>query len=167
MSLTPLKELMVLGAVRAHPAHGYALAEILEQGLGPTLGLTRPTLYATLQRFEKRGWLTSKTARDRRFPDRQVYKLTRAGDQAYARLLERCASGEPEPIVPLVALLSQLDELPKAERRAALERIRDQRKALIQTLAHFPPHGGSAGIAVELWVGTLRLEVKALEKLLA
>ncbi len=157
---------MVLGAIRAHPSHGYAIAEMLDDGLGGTVGLTKATVYATLRRFEERGWITGAHLKDSGFPERQVFHDTAAGKEAYLRLLSDCVSKERAILFPLVALLSHVDSLPEDDRRDALETLHRARRAQILRLERFPMHEGSAGVAIKLLRALLRLESEALAGLL-
>lgn len=165
MSLARLRDLLVLGAVRAHPAHGYALAEHLEAGLGWTLGLTRPTLYASLNRMEERGWLVAEEQREGGAPPRRVVHVTDAGEAAYRSLLERCAREGAASMVPLAGLIAHLDDLPEALRGPAVQEMRARRLEQLQALEALPKHGGAGGVALRLSRDQLRLELDALDQL--
>lgn len=167
MSLTRLKELVVLSLVEAHPMHGYALVEALGAGLGPSLDLKAPALYATLRRFEARGWIEAERERDGRRPERAVFRLTEAGAAGLARLRSEAARRPPPPLAPLAVLLAHFDALEPAPRREALERLRDARRARRAQLEAFPAHEGCAGAALDLMRRQLELELEALDRLLA
>lgn len=166
MNLAALKELLVLRVVQDHPAHGYALAEALDQSIGWTLGLTRPTVYSVLQRLEKRGWLGCEKQRDRRYPTRHVYSLTPQGRTGYRELTGRMMDSHEASLQPFAALLIHADELSPDTRRETLMRLRDVRLDLIERLTSFPPHGGTGGIAVSLMLRQLEAEVEAVDALL-
>ncbi len=53
-------DLLLLAAVRAHPAHGYAIAETLRARSAGTFDLPEGTLYPALHRLEKAGSLASR-----------------------------------------------------------------------------------------------------------
>ena len=166
MSLSALKELMVLQFVRDHPTHGYALSEALEASLGWCLGLTRPTVYTVLQRLEKRGWLACKDDRKGRYPERQVYSLTLQGEAGYADLARRTARSGGLTLQPFAALVLHVDELDERDRLEALTGLRDARLDLESRLADFPPHAGAAGIALDLMRRQLEIELDTIRKLL-
>jgi len=167
MSLSQLKEMMVLGVLAGHPSHGYALSELLEQGIGFAVGLTRPTLYGILRRLEGRGWLVRETERVGESAEREVYGLSDAGSEAYREVLTRCAMGEVPPLLPLAALLAHFDELSPEVRLKALTHLRRARAALLVHLEEFPEHGGCGGAAIALMHAQVRLEVEALDRLAA
>ena len=166
MSLTQLKELTVLSTLRAHPLHGYALVEALDGGLGWTVGLTRPTVYAILRRFVERGWLEGEAVRDNRYPEREVYRVSAEGERAHGDLSRRCINELSEGTHPVAALLAQLDEVDEGERRRAVEAMLEARRRRLQALDAFPAHDGLAGRALALLRRQVRAEVETLEEVL-
>ena len=77
-------DLLLLAAVQARPAHGYAIAEILRARSGGTFDLPEGTLYPALHRLERGGLLSSRWSEvnGRR---RRVYQLTPKGQRALAQ----------------------------------------------------------------------------------
>jgi len=72
-------DMLVLKIVALEPAHGYAIAQRIQQISREVLQVQQGSLYPALHRLEKRGWLeadwrASETGRDAKF-----YTLTRAG----------------------------------------------------------------------------------------
>jgi transcriptional regulator len=72
-------DVLVLKVVALGPAHGYAIAQRLQQMSNDVLQVQQGSLYPALHRLEKRGWLraewaTSDTGREARF-----YTLTKRG----------------------------------------------------------------------------------------
>ena len=77
-------DLIVLAALSARPAHGYAVIEEIRRKSGQAFDLPEGTIYPALHRLEAAGllasrWVTSDAGRQRR-----VYALTRRGDRALA-----------------------------------------------------------------------------------
>lgn len=76
-------EMLLLAALEAKPAHGYAVVEMLRQKSAGTFDLPEGTLYPALHRLEKAGLVTSawteQTGRRRR-----VYQLTARGRRSLA-----------------------------------------------------------------------------------
>jgi PadR family transcriptional regulator, regulatory protein PadR len=84
-------DLIVLAALAAEPAHGYAVIEAIKRKSGQAFDLPEGTIYPALHRLEQAGllsshWTTAESGRKRR-----VYALTRRGRRA---LVERCAVWE-------------------------------------------------------------------------
>src|SRR5579859_5779960 len=81
-------DLIVLAALAAGPAHGYAVIEEIRRKSGEAFDLPEGTIYPALHRLEEAGllasrWVTADSGRRRR-----VYALTKRGERA---LVERRA----------------------------------------------------------------------------
>jgi DNA-binding PadR family transcriptional regulator len=78
-------DMLLLAAVRAGPAHGYALIEELRRSSGGAFDLPEGTVYPALHRLERAGLLASTWSSDapRR---RRVYSLTDDGRAALAEM---------------------------------------------------------------------------------
>jgi PadR family transcriptional regulator, regulatory protein PadR len=77
-------DLLLLAAVQARPAHGYAIALALRTRSADALDLSEGTLYPALHRLERAGLLASRWA-DANGRRRRVYQLTRKGARALTR----------------------------------------------------------------------------------
>ena len=77
-------DMIVLAALAAGPAHGYAVIEKIKRRSKQAFDLPEGTIYPALHRLEHAGllssrWITAESGRRRR-----VYALTRRGQQAFA-----------------------------------------------------------------------------------
>jgi PadR family transcriptional regulator PadR len=77
-------DMIVLAALSAGPAHGYAVIEEIRRKSGRAFDLPEGTIYPALHRLEQAGllasrWVTAESGRRRR-----VYTLTRTGERALA-----------------------------------------------------------------------------------
>lgn len=75
-------DLIVLAALAAGPAHGYAIIDAIKHKSGQAFNLPEGTIYPALHRLEQAGllsshWTTAESGRKRR-----VYALTRSGRRA-------------------------------------------------------------------------------------
>jgi PadR family transcriptional regulator PadR len=77
-------DLLLLVAVEARPAHGYAIAEALRARSGQTFNLPEGTLYPALHRLERAGLLTSRWS-EQNGRRRRVYQLTAKGQRTLAK----------------------------------------------------------------------------------
>ena len=73
---------MVLAALEAGPAHGYAIIETIRTRSGEVFDLPEGTVYPALHRLEKAGLLSSRWTIPPSGRRRRVYALTRAGAAA-------------------------------------------------------------------------------------
>src|SRR6201987_5348878 len=77
-------DIIVLAALSAGPAHGYAVIEEIRRKSGEAFDLPEGTIYPALHRLEEAGllasrWVTAESGRRRR-----VYALTKRGEHALA-----------------------------------------------------------------------------------
>lgn len=77
-------DMLILQILSLEPAHGYGIAQRLQQVSRDAVQVNQGSLYPALHRLEQRGWLrsewrSSETGREARF-----YRLTRAGGKQLA-----------------------------------------------------------------------------------
>jgi PadR family transcriptional regulator PadR len=84
-------DMIVLAALAAGPAHGYAVIEEIRRKSGQAFDLPEGTVYPALHRLEQAGLLTSRWVTAESGRRRRVYALTRRGERA---LVERRAVWE-------------------------------------------------------------------------
>jgi PadR family transcriptional regulator, regulatory protein PadR len=77
-------DLLLLAAVEAQPAHGYAIAEALRARSRDAFDLAEGTLYPALHRLERASLLTSRWS-EQNGRRRRVYQLTAKGRRALAK----------------------------------------------------------------------------------
>ena len=75
---------IVLAALEAGPAHGYAIIEAIKNRSGHTFDLPEGTVYPALHRLELAGLLASSWTTPPGGRKRRVYSLTRNGALALA-----------------------------------------------------------------------------------
>src|SRR6185369_12183847 len=73
---------IVLSALEAGPAHGYAIIETIKTRSGKTFDLPEGTVYPALHRLEQAGLLSSIWTTPSGGRRRRVYSLTKAGSAA-------------------------------------------------------------------------------------
>ena len=72
-------DLLLLAAVGAGPAHGYAIVERLRQRSGGMFHLAEGTVYPALHRLERQKWVSSGWKVSENNQRVKVYRLTAAG----------------------------------------------------------------------------------------
>jgi DNA-binding PadR family transcriptional regulator len=76
---------IVLAALEAGPAHGYAIIETIKNRSTSTFDLPEGTVYPALHRLEQAGLLSSAWTTPPSGRRRRVYSLTKAGSAALAQ----------------------------------------------------------------------------------
>lgn len=159
---------MILGAVRDHAVHGYALVEALAQGLGRGLGLKRPNVYALLYRLEEKGLVHHESKKDSPYPERRIYRATKKGRDEIAALVRACATSSIGATVPLGIVLAYLDDLSSDEQREVLEACREALERALAGIQELTDHHhpGPAGVALDLIRQHYEVDLRAVTKLL-
>jgi PadR family transcriptional regulator PadR len=75
-------DMIVLAALAAGPAHGYGIIQQINRRSGGAFDLPEGTIYPTLHRLEKAGYLASHWTMADSGRKRRVYKMTRRGEHA-------------------------------------------------------------------------------------
>lgn len=162
MTLARARELAILSLLKAHPAHGYDIARAVAVGPLAHLGLSRPAVYAILDRFEKRGWITGETTGSGSYPDKTVMSLTQDGHAAQDEALDALAQASLPPIAPLMAILLAHDagaDLPSS----LIDRMIEERRSRLLELRGDKDHIATS--TALLAINLTQAELAALETL--
>jgi len=71
------------------PMHGYELMQQVNRVTGGAISVKEATLYPTLRRMEKMGFVSSEWQRSSRGPRKRIYHITRFGDEYLEEALLR------------------------------------------------------------------------------
>ena len=74
-------DMLVLQVLSLAPAHGYAIAQRLQQISRETVRVNQGSLYPALHRLEQKRWLTSEWRKSETGREAKFYALTRAGQR--------------------------------------------------------------------------------------
>ena len=78
-------DMLVLHVLSLEAAHGYAIAQRVQQISRETVRVNQGSLYPALHRLEQKRWLKSEWRRSETGREAKFYALTRAGHQQLAR----------------------------------------------------------------------------------
>lgn len=70
---------LVLKTLSAGPRHGYAIARWLEEATGDAIQIEEGSLYPSLYRMEKRGWIEASWGISDAGRKAKIYRLTNSG----------------------------------------------------------------------------------------
>jgi DNA-binding PadR family transcriptional regulator len=160
------RQLLLLGMLMIENMHGYQLNEQIEHHLGFFTDLKKPTLYYTLDKLEKQGYIQQETEREGNRPERHVYELTERGRARFFALLRRQLGGFSRVTYADDIAISLLDYLPIGEARDLLTQKRDQTLAALDELQALPPHEGSFGYVLAHHIAHLETEAAWLDGIL-
>jgi PadR family transcriptional regulator len=72
-------DMLILQILSLEPAHGYGIAQRLEQISRAVVHVNQGSLYPALHRLEQKGWLKAEWKPSETGRDAKVYSLTRSG----------------------------------------------------------------------------------------
>jgi transcriptional regulator len=76
--------MLILQILSLEPAHGYAIAQRLQQISRDRVQVNQGSLYPALHRLEQKEWLTSEWRQSETGREAKFYSLTRAGEKQLA-----------------------------------------------------------------------------------
>ena len=74
-----MQELLILGVLLREKMHGYQLGEYVSHAMSPFTTIKKPTIYYTLDKLEKNGYVHQESEREGNRPERRVYEITNKG----------------------------------------------------------------------------------------
>ncbi|HEY2981504.1 MAG TPA: PadR family transcriptional regulator [Anaerolineales bacterium] len=77
-------DMLILQIVSLEPAHGYGIAQRLQQISREAVQVNQGSLYPALHRLEQKGWLKSAWRQSETGREAKFYSLTRAGGKQLA-----------------------------------------------------------------------------------
>ena len=70
---------LILKTLTAGPRHGYAIARVIESGFDDAVVVEEGSLYPSLYRMERRGWIEAEWGESELGRRAKLYRLTRRG----------------------------------------------------------------------------------------
>ena len=77
-------DMLILQILSLEPAHGYGIAQRLEQVSRQVVQVNQGSLYPALHRLEQKGWLQAEWKQSETGREAKFYSLTRAGRKQLA-----------------------------------------------------------------------------------
>lgn len=77
-------DLLILKALSLGPMHGWAISKRIEQVSRAALQIPQGSLYPSLHRLERRGWITARWGESENNRKAKYYELTRSGRKQLA-----------------------------------------------------------------------------------
>lgn len=78
-------DMLILQILSLEPAHGYGIAQRLEQVSRQVVQVNQGSLYPALHRLEQKGWLRAEWRESETGREAKFYSLTQAGRKQLAR----------------------------------------------------------------------------------
>ena len=76
-------DLLILKTLALEPRHGWAISERIQQVSNDVLGVKQGSVYPSLHRQERRGWIKAEWAMAKNSRHAKYYQLTKAGRKRF------------------------------------------------------------------------------------
>lgn len=159
-------KLLLLGLLNDSDMYGYQINEIIDQHLGSSVQLTKPTAYRYLNQLADEGYITSSKEQEGNRPVRHVYSITSKGKEAFNKMLrESLANYEPTPSHSTIAI-AFMDTVPPGETLPLLEKRRETISNLLKGLSVDASHSGSFSYMISHQIRHLETELEWLNEII-
>ena len=153
MAVASAKELFVLGRVSTRPTYGHEIMRTLAESHADLWAeLSEKHVYYVLRKLEREGLVVSQEERDGGRPARRIFSASKAGREAFSRMLTADTLVESIPFSDfdvVAGMLAYTDVLTDAEKTAVLARRREFLQGLVaraQGAAAGDAAGGHGGL---------------------
>ena len=160
------RKLLLLGLLRSQEMHGYQINELIDEHLGTSIELKKPTIYKMLDGMMNDGWIIFHEEREGNYPTRRVYQITPEGEETFQQLLRQSlADYKPISYLGNVGIM-YLDTLPAEEAVALLQKRREKVANLAHAIRTDEQHQGGFQLMLSFHIGQLNAEMQLLNELI-
>jgi len=120
-------KIVIMGLLMRGDNHGYKLRKVIEQELLTLINVDNTSIYYTLNKLEKDGYVTRTAVIDSKRPQKNLYSLTKKGKTEFKKLLIENMNNNKRPLLNIDISLYFIDLLGKDE---AIEHLTKRAKEL-------------------------------------
>jgi DNA-binding PadR family transcriptional regulator len=138
-----VQQLILLGVLLGGKTHGYRLNEYVTHAMGLYADIKKSTVYYTLEKLAKDGYVEHETEREGKRPERRVYQITEKGEAYFLQLLRDNLGEFTRTYFNDDIGIAFMDQLSTSEVRELLGK---KREIILTTLRQFkevPDHSGN------------------------
>ena len=151
-----VQQLLLLGVLLEEKMHGYRLNEYVTHAMSLHTDIKKSTVYYTLEKLEKDGYVEQEMEREGKRPERRVYQITEKGRSYFLDLLREHLSSYEQAYYADDVGIAFMDQLPADEAHQLLTEKREKIQSILQQLQEHPEHG-------EKWFSVISHNVAHLE----
>lgn len=142
-----IQKLIILGALKEGPKHGYQIKKFIKKELGVFTALENRSIYYPLKVMEQHGLIRKKVVTTTTQLTRHMYTITPRGSKEFVTLAKQALLSEKRPFIDIDI---PLYFLPHLEEREVVARLRLRKRFLekvklwllnkLDVKKEFPPH---------------------------
>ena len=138
-----VQQLILLGVLLDGKTHAYRLNEYVTHAMSLYADIKKSTVYYTLEKLERDGYVEHETEREGRRPERRVYKITKKGEVYFLQLLRDNLGEFTRTYFNDDIGIAFMDQLSTPEVRELLEKKRGMAESTLKQFKESPDHGGN------------------------
>ena len=138
-----LQQLILLGVLLGGKTHGYRLNEYVTHTMGLFADIKKSTVYYTLEKLERDGYVEHETEREGKRPERSVYEITENGKSYFLQLLRDNLGEFKRTYFADDIGVAFMDQLSTSEMRKLLKKKRRTTRSILRQFKEVPNHDGN------------------------
>jgi DNA-binding PadR family transcriptional regulator len=165
-----VQQLILLGVLLSGKTHGYRLNEYVTHAMGLYADIKKSTVYYTLEKLEKDGYVEHEAEREGKRPERRVYQITEKGKAYFLQLLRDNLGEFTRTYFNDDIGVAFMDQLSKSEVSELLGKKRGLIQSTLKQFEEVPDHGNNWRYVIShniahleadlIWIDSMLREIK-------
>ena len=161
-----IQQLILLGILLDGKTHAYRLNEYVTHAMSLYADIKKSTVYYTLEKLEKDGYVEHETEREGKRPERRVYQITGKGKSYFRQLLRNNLSEFTRTYFNDDIGIAFMNQLSTSEARELLEKKRGMILSALKQFKEVPDHGVSWHYVISHNVAHLEADLAWIDRIL-
>lgn len=124
-------DLIVLGILKKESLSAYDIQKLVEyRNISKWVKISTPSIYKKVIQLEEKGYITSKTIKEGKMPEKAVYTLTDSGRHQFEKLMMEISCKPINIFLDFNAVIVNIDSLSKDAQKLCLANIESNVKTL-------------------------------------
>ena len=117
-------DLIVLGMLKRESMSAYDIQKLVEyRNISKWVKISTPSIYKKVIQLEEKGFITSRTEKEGKMPEKAVYSLTDAGNVEFEKLMFEISCKPINIFLDFNAVIVNLESMEKEQQRECLDNI--------------------------------------------
>ena len=121
------QELVILGLLKEGPKHGYQIKKLIHQITESFATIETRSIYYPLKVMERQGLVSKEARRQRRRPEKIIYRITQKGEAKFQKLIEKSLLALERPFLNVDM---SLYFLPFVDKELVLRKLKVRQRGL-------------------------------------
>ncbi len=119
--------LMILGFLKRKELNAYEIVKIIEEyKINNWIKMPAPSVYQTLKKMMKEGYLSGVIRKDGEMPEKTIYSITEKGEELFLKLMEKYSSCPDRAYENFLPFISNLVYMDRGDGNEMLEKLKER-----------------------------------------